>query len=443
MVRCQLAEQVLPLLGLPFGNLESVLIEAAREHYPTPMDDYGLYGAGVELIELDDSRTASWFYLGFASSELLPAQARTADPEPRFFALMGAVVGCLERADDDSLLHLARREEMKHAMTTPLLAETLAAPVLLVVLPQELKLGIRLLRLLTRPFPGWQHVFKLLREAADVQAELGKVDAAESAVRAAKTRIQTWRERCPEEWAYEERRSAFAHEIVDLDLVQAACLRRQGRFDEAKDLLLTDLFPLPAFYPGPTAARWDLEIALTKMKVASLASLRLPRSAAERAEVVTRLEPEERGLAAGSNVHSDSETSTIAHLLLGMLAIGRGDHAVTAFHLGGIQRKESTPLLRRRSELGFHCALAVLHVTKPRRRRPSKLVEDVASSLYEAVLDGYDPGPELLEEACNVLRRHRSRQLEIFETLLTAQRADVSEQVDVGQDDDSLVGAVG
>lgn len=327
-----LAESVLAAEGPAVAALHTMLLRCVQGAFA------GTAGAGPpelaasaveELVSLDARRPGAWFLLGLVRAYAPGAVGPDVTPptaELAYHHQLGVLTGLVERGDEAGVAAAARDAD---AAVERLVGsgggEHLGAPVLSALLHQAPGRVASLLDRVAVAFAGWEPFVGAAHDRAAKLLGAGEAVVGDDLLRAAQAVLRFWAGLPDDPGAA----LLMGRHDAELGLLRARGRRLEGDFAGAGRLL--DAVAEELLDP---LARGDAacERALVEAEVARVTALRFPGPADQRATLTTRLE---RGRAHVDAALATSPDHPVAHLLLGVLFLCRGDEAGAVRHLGG------------------------------------------------------------------------------------------------------------
>ena len=342
--------------------LDTVVHRAVRDAFGKGggHDARELAGRAVtELVSLDTLRPGSWFGVGLARGYGIgegDAWPLPPTPELDYFHLLGQATAMVERHDPHALVAaaLAAKPAVQRLVESPA-ARHLAAPLLSALVEAAPTWVADLLGRASLTFAGWERLIGAVERQASTLVRAADLAPAEQLLRAGEEVLQFWAGLAADLGAA----LAMERHQARLRLLRVTA-RRTGRdFHGAGRLLRTvsdDL--LPAEARADVSCEW----ALTLAEVASVRTLALPGTPAERAGLENRLSRGEAHLGAALAAREDH---ALARLLQGLLCFCRGDETGFVRNIGVGEPGWPAPPGEVTAAARFRRAQAVLPLVEP------------------------------------------------------------------------------
>lgn len=376
------------------------------------------------VLHLNTARARSYFhagYLGALRPDLaLDLAEEGLNDERRTWLVFGRLSGLVRTGDLDGLRAVAQEHPgtVGRIVCDPRMGWTVTGPVVRSLLGTADDRAATLLALRVHavpdgpPVPDWPALVLAVHERARSLLAEDRPEAARELWQAlADDPAQRWRNvSAVGPWA----------QPLDVDRRLVSCLRREGRFTDAADLL--ERIPVPA--AGPARAALLTERALVAMRVPHISALR-PGAASAEAEVA-RIGTVRDQLEEAVRLDPDEWR---ARWCLGILALAEGDHEAAATHLAVVaERTEHDEVSRRTGlhlEARFQWARARLATLSPGDDQPA------GRAVLEVVEAGYRPRPGHARDVVDALAAHGSRLTDGVLAALVAALPDPHALVDV------------
>jgi hypothetical protein len=346
-----------------------------------------------EQLALDPCRPAAWFHYGMVATRL-PLDGAGLPPPPqaaRAAFLLGRLHALADRADEAAMAAVVTEEA---GLVERLLASPDAAPVAAAALGarrEDPRALARLLRQAHGPFPGWARLVASVRDTASALAADGLHTEAELTVRPLEDALWRWASSGGEEVA------ALQREATSLTLQRVGCRRARRDFVGAGSLLASID---PRFVDGPARAVAAAEDALVSAEIAGPTAIRFPRTPAERARLVERLDRARPALVAAAEADPGA---FLPALLLGVLLACQDDPAAGPHLTAALDHLAGRPeLAELAADVRFHAGLARLRLLEPGTD------ESAYCDIAGALAAGYRPTGEDLVLAAEAFEAHIS-----------------------------------